>query len=155
MVGYQYPRFRLLIDRYLNNVTFRQYLKFRNSVSLGLSDLVWSTWNWQSFTCSTLKASFCIQSGYWFSRTCITSGECVSRGGTSQGSCAAGFGVCCVCKFRVTKTENRGLRKWKILWWIVDVNKLLSPGSPIQLFVFSIFIKSRPLMDKIDKWWEN
>ena len=31
-------------------------------------------------------------------RTCITSGECLSRGGTSQGSCAAGFGVCCVCK---------------------------------------------------------
>ena len=40
--GDQYPRFRLLIDRYLNNVTFRQYLKFRNSVSIGLSDLVFN-----------------------------------------------------------------------------------------------------------------
>ena len=31
-------------------------------------------------------------------RTCITSSECSSRGGTTQGSCAAGFGVCCICK---------------------------------------------------------
>merc|ERR1719433_325945 len=28
--------------------------------------------------------------------TCFTSSECTSRGGTSSGSCAAGFGVCCV-----------------------------------------------------------
>ena len=29
---------------------------------------------------------------------CYTSSECTSRGGRSSGSCAAGFGVCCVCK---------------------------------------------------------
>merc|ERR1719373_1209431 len=28
--------------------------------------------------------------------TCYTSSECGSRGGTASGSCAAGFGVCCV-----------------------------------------------------------
>ena len=28
--------------------------------------------------------------------TCLTSSECTSRSGTGSGSCAAGFGVCCV-----------------------------------------------------------
>ena len=28
--------------------------------------------------------------------TCFTSNECSSKGGSSSGSCAAGFGVCCV-----------------------------------------------------------
>jgi len=28
--------------------------------------------------------------------TCITTSECTSRGGTSGGNCAAGFGVCCI-----------------------------------------------------------
>jgi len=41
-------------------------------------------------------------SGTYTNGTCITSGECVSRGGTSQGSCAAGFGVCCVYTFSAT-----------------------------------------------------
>ena len=27
--------------------------------------------------------------------TCYTSSECLSRGGTSNGGCASGFGVCC------------------------------------------------------------
>ncbi len=28
--------------------------------------------------------------------TCYTEAECSARGGTNSGSCAAGFGVCCV-----------------------------------------------------------
>merc|ERR1712183_577857 len=28
--------------------------------------------------------------------TCLTSSECTGRSGTASGSCAAGFGVCCV-----------------------------------------------------------
>ena len=28
--------------------------------------------------------------------TCLTSSECSSKSGTSDGNCAAGFGVCCV-----------------------------------------------------------
>ncbi len=27
------------------------------------------------------------------------SSECTNKGGTSAGSCASGFGVCCTCKF--------------------------------------------------------
>jgi len=35
-------------------------------------------------------------SGTYTNGTCFTSSECSSNGGTSQGNCAAGFGVCCV-----------------------------------------------------------
>ena len=45
--------------------------------------------------------------------TCYTSEECSSRGGSSIGSCASGFGVCCTCKKlfliyyrRLKKTSN-------------------------------------------------
>ena len=31
-------------------------------------------------------------------RTCLTSSECSSKSGSAQGNCAAGFGVCCICK---------------------------------------------------------
>jgi len=41
-------------------------------------------------------------SGTYTNGTCITSSECSSRGGTSQGSCAAGFGVCCVYTYSAT-----------------------------------------------------
>ena len=35
--------------------------------------------------------------GFPYFSTCYTAGECSSKGGSSQGSCAAGFGVCCIC----------------------------------------------------------
>ena len=31
--------------------------------------------------------------------TCYTDAECQTREGTASGSCAEGYGVCCVCKF--------------------------------------------------------
>merc|ERR1712018_365759 len=34
-------------------------------------------------------------SGTSYNGTCYTSEECSSRGGTSEGTCASGFGVCC------------------------------------------------------------
>ena len=33
-----------------------------------------------------------------FNGTCYTSEECNDRGGTSSGTCANGYGVCCICK---------------------------------------------------------
>ena len=30
--------------------------------------------------------------------TCYTAEECGEKGGNNEGSCAQGFGVCCVCK---------------------------------------------------------
>jgi len=41
-------------------------------------------------------------SGTYSNGTCITSSECSSRGGTAQGSCAAGFGVCCIYTYSDT-----------------------------------------------------
>merc|ERR1719384_1832786 len=41
-------------------------------------------------------------SGTYSNGTCITSSECTSRGGTTQGSCASGFGVCCIFTYSAT-----------------------------------------------------
>jgi len=43
-------------------------------------------------------------SGTYSNGTCFTSSECSSNGGSAQGNCAAGFGVCCV--FSVSATES-------------------------------------------------
>ena len=32
--------------------------------------------------------------------TCYTSAECTALGGASSGTCASGYGVCCICKIR-------------------------------------------------------
>ena len=35
--------------------------------------------------------------------------ECNQRGGTEDGTCASGFGVCCICKFsKLTAKLNQG-----------------------------------------------
>jgi len=44
-------------------------------------------------------------SGTYSNGTCYTSGECSSKGGSAQGNCAAGFGVCCT--FSVSATSSR------------------------------------------------
>ena len=39
--------------------------------------------------------------------TCYSSEECSIRGGSSVGSCAGGYGVCCSCKLlKVTNVHN-------------------------------------------------
>lgn len=38
--------------------------------------------------------------------TCYTSTECAQFGGTAQGSCAAGFGVCCVLQYNCGSRTN-------------------------------------------------
>merc|ERR1719228_143054 len=43
-------------------------------------------------------------SGTYSNGTCFTSSECSSKGGSAQGNCAAGFGVCCV--FSVSATGS-------------------------------------------------
>ena len=35
--------------------------------------------------------------------TCYTQAECTERNGEESGSCASGFGVCCVCKYLIKK----------------------------------------------------
>merc|ERR1719244_2063693 len=49
--------------------------------------------------------SACTSSSSTYSNgTCFTSSECSSKGGTAQGNCAAGFGVCCI--FSVSATGS-------------------------------------------------
>jgi len=49
--------------------------------------------------------SACTSSSSTYSNgTCFTSSECSSKGGTAQGNCAAGFGVCCI--FSVSATSS-------------------------------------------------
>merc|ERR1719244_1204236 len=44
-------------------------------------------------------------SGTYSNGTCFTASECSSKGGSAQGNCAAGFGVCCV--FSVSATGSK------------------------------------------------
>merc|ERR1719419_880154 len=44
-------------------------------------------------------------SGTYSNGTCYTASECSSNGGSAQGNCAAGFGVCCV--FSVSASNSR------------------------------------------------
>merc|ERR1719495_2878854 len=44
-------------------------------------------------------------SGTYSNGTCFTASECSSNGGSAQGNCAAGFGVCCV--FSVSASNSR------------------------------------------------
>ncbi len=47
--------------------------------------------------------------------TCFTEAECSSRGGTNAGSCASGFGVCCVSKFFLKKSDE-------LFWKFLNIN---------------------------------
>ena len=61
-----------------------------------------------STTFCALKSYGIVTKGISFSGnrngTCFTSSECSQKGGSQQGNCAAGFGVCCV----FTLTDQSG-----------------------------------------------
>ena len=40
------------------------------------------------------------------SGTCYTEDECADRKGTASGSCAEGYGVCCVCTYHFKKAKK-------------------------------------------------
>ncbi|XP_023328971.1 uncharacterized protein LOC111701784 isoform X2 [Eurytemora carolleeae] len=48
------------------------------------------------FTIVQFKNMGCVSGN--FTGTCMTSSECISCGGSGSGSCAAGFGVCCIVR---------------------------------------------------------
>ena len=50
------------------------------------------------FTIVSFKNDACV-SGTGNNGTCYSSSDCSKLGGTASGSCASGFGVCCLCKF--------------------------------------------------------
>ena len=41
--------------------------------------------------------------------------ECSNKGGSNDGSCAAGFGVCCVCKFQKVFLKSENLQKFSLI----------------------------------------
>ena len=50
------------------------------------------------FTIVSFKNEACLSSGTGTNGTCYSSNECAKLGGTSSGTCASGFGVCCLCR---------------------------------------------------------
>ena len=50
--------------------------------------------------------------------TCYTAEECEDNSGTASGSCADGYGVCCICKYiqfkknSTASASNRSLLEW-------------------------------------------
>ena len=52
------------------------------------------------FTIVSFKNDACV-SGTGNNGTCYSSSDCSKLGGTASGSCASGFGVCCLCKYLV------------------------------------------------------
>lgn len=67
---------------------------------------VFSLFNVVQFKNEACVSSDTLSSGSTSNRngTCFTSSECSTRGGSSRGSCASGFGVCCV--FTVSATSS-------------------------------------------------
>lgn len=49
-----------------------------------------------TFKNSPCKSSSSISSGDFRNGTCFTKSECAEKGGSQAGSCASGFGVCCI-----------------------------------------------------------
>ncbi len=47
--------------------------------------------------------------------TCYTEAECESRGGTNGGTCASGFGVCCVCKLYLSSSVPHMISQIQIM----------------------------------------
>ncbi|TRY81036.1 hypothetical protein TCAL_13448 [Tigriopus californicus] len=71
-----------------------------SAFQLGRYILVFSLFNIVQFNNGGCRSSSTISGGGTGSTnrngTCFTMNECVSKGGSAAGSCAAGFGVCCV-----------------------------------------------------------
>ena len=69
------------------------------------------------FTVIRFKNEAC-KSGSGSNGTCYSSGDCSAHGGQASGSCAQGFGVCCLCKSRkmwIRKYDNANKIQNKLL----------------------------------------
>ena len=64
------------------------------------------------FTIVSFKNEACLSSGTGTNGTCYSSNECAKLGGTSSGTCASGFGVCCLCRCHGARLRP-GLLSWK------------------------------------------
>ena len=69
------------------------------------------------------------------SRTCFTASECSSKGGSAQGNCAAGFGVCCICELLLLSDAFSYVSLLKSLFLQLD-QKLLKIAPILSTRVF-------------------
>eukprot|EP00094_Tigriopus_californicus_P014289 TCALIF_13853-PA protein Name:"Protein of unknown function" AED:0.30 eAED:0.30 QI:0/0.4/0.16/0.5/0.6/0.66/6/0/251 len=88
--------FFVRLDNHIFPETRYQLLDFKQMNCI----LVFSLFNIVQFNNGGCRSSSTISGGGTGSTnrngTCFTMNECVSKGGSAAGSCAAGFGVCCV-----------------------------------------------------------
>ena len=63
--------------------------------------------------------------------TCYTTEECSSKGGTNEGSCASGYGVCCTCKFEKPHFFHRISRNF-FFQLLQDADQRLPKIAPIS-----------------------
>ena len=56
--------------------------------------------------------------------TCYSTDECGNRGGSASGSCASGYGVCCICKLsKYTYTlQIKLIKRLKYLNYLLQVD---------------------------------
>ena len=76
--------------QFISMLTFIDALKSGDDSGIEKVDKAMSVFNVVTFPNSACGSS----SGY--NGTCFTASECTAKGGTSSGSCASSFGVCCV-----------------------------------------------------------
>lgn len=75
--------------------------------------------------------------------TCVPTAECQRKGGSTLGSCASGYGVCCACKYAKIRilTEKLGFFKWDTLYHCTSLNsvfsKVQSDAKSLVLKVYS------------------
>ena len=92
------------------------------------------------FTVVRFPNSVC--AGDAFNGTCYTSEECNDRGGTSSGTCANGYGVCCICKCnKIHKITDNSFNPEKVdvwnpchVWRVVAATTTLKKCYKLRLF---------------------
>jgi len=75
--------------------------RFNNTKTEGKKGKVFSLFSIVQFPNEACSST----SGTYSNGTCFTTSECSSKGGSAQGNCAAGFGVCCVFFVSATTSE--------------------------------------------------
>jgi hypothetical protein len=105
LIGFCHQLFLLMRDFYYSE-TLLDFLPYNNTDFMFTYQACYNTIT--RFQCITItltlqrKPTFVI-----YLLSYIFREECSNKGGSNDGSCAAGFGVCCVCKFQKNK-----FKKW-------------------------------------------
>ena len=66
--------------------------------------------------------------------------ECSTKGGTNEGSCASGYGVCCTCKFEKSHFFSRNFTEFFRFFQLLQgaeqrLQKIALISNPLELKV--------------------